>query len=129
MDDKALGIEPGADMVQQLLSRGDLLGVVLALLLIGGAFAFRYYQFGGKSKPSNKGDTIDLSERVTNLSERVTQVEHDLKHVPTRDEFHALSLQIAKLEARSGVIEQITERTGRIVGRIEDFMLSLARTK
>jgi len=71
-----------------------------------------------------KVDTVQatLISRFDLVEDRVLKLERDFQHMPTKDDFTSLRVQISGLEAtlRSSENEQASIR--RIVNRIDDFL-------
>lgn len=73
-----------------------------------------------------RDEKIDhIGQRVDKFDARLARVESDIEHLPTREEFHKVQLAMATMQQRIVGIERTTEATGRAVGRIEDFMISM----
>lgn len=127
-------------LIQQALERGDLLGVFIGTALIGFGLYVKM-QPGPKSNsgidPSAASPTLPQSaerlegvvEQLQQVDKRLSRVEHDLDHMPTNEDFHKMDVKFEQMRGRMMGIERTTESTGRAVGRIEDYLLSLKRDK
>ena len=116
------------EYLKVLIERGDLLGLAAALLVAGVGLYLKFRNDTGGVKPPIVGAVAKIeavSKRMDGLDKRLARVESDIEHLPTRDELHALELNIVRLGERTVAIERTTESTGRAVGRIEDFMISM----
>ena len=102
------------EFIKLAFARGDVIGLAVAVLVLGVAAASR----------------IDrLAAQVETVDQRLGRVESDLEHMPTNKDFHAMEMKFERMSGRMMSIERTTESTGRAVGRIEDFMLSMKRDK
>jgi hypothetical protein len=120
-----------SEFVKQALSRPDLWGLLAASIVTIVGFYLKS-KSGGRSPapdrndPSAKIETV--AKRLDGFDKRLARVESDIEHLPTREEFHQMELGMVKLQERTVGIERTTESTGRAVGRIEDFMISMKRS-
>lgn len=117
-------------LINEAAGRGDLVAVAVALLA---AVIATWLKLANPRDPE-KADSMsgtkgiaDVSARVNQLDKRLARVESDIEHLPTREELHIIELNLARMTERSIAIERTTEATGRAVGRIEDFMISVKK--
>tara|TARA_R110000796_G_scaffold45616_14_gene110317 strand:- start:9135 stop:9515 length:381 start_codon:yes stop_codon:yes gene_type:complete len=122
------------EFIKLAFARGDVIGLAVAVLVLG-VGAYLKMSPGLKSNPHEKSPAaaasrIDrLAAQVETVDQRLGRVESDLEHMPTNKDFHAMEMKFERMSGRMMSIERTTESTGRAVGRIEDFMLSMKRDK
>lgn len=66
-----------------------------------------------------------LAATVTSLAEydkRISRVEHDLEHLPSKNEMHELQLVIVRLEGTVGRLEEKVTGIGHTVGNLDSYM-------
>lgn len=63
----------------------------------------------------------ESAENFKSHDRRIQSLESDQRHLPTKDDLHELSEQVAKLEAR---FESDMETLGTTVRRIDDYLRS-----
>lgn len=112
-----------------ILTKGGPLGaiVVIAVLLIGFALRNKGWLTSDKSKVVSNTQLSDLSVKVGAMNTRLTSLETEVRHLPTRDEFHAQDLEITRLQERLKSVDKTTIATGHAVARIEDFLINLSK--
>ncbi len=121
-----------SEYLKLALSRPDLWGLFAssAVIITG---LYLKFKAEGKSPPADRLDTSTkietVAKRLDGFDKRLARVESDIEHLPTREEFHQMELGMVKLQERTVGIERTTESTGRAVGRIEDFMISMKGRK
>lgn len=63
-----------------------------------------------------------LGRRVSRLEASVRSVETDLKHLPTKDDIHAVSIAIAEMRAEAVVGREGVRALRASVDRVEGFL-------
>lgn len=108
--------------LQQLLTNGGPAGaaVVIVVLLLGLWLRHKGWLF---DSPKPAAATNDLQEQLTDMRDRLAQVEREVRSLPTREEIVAIRLSQAQLAERLAGLDRIITSTGAAVGRIEGFML------
>lgn len=110
-----------------LIQHGGVAGmIVFGAVIVLGMILRAKTSAGGKPPPRTETEELaKISTKLTNIDRRVTDIEHDLKNRPTRDEFHEITLILAKHNGRFDLIETITKGTGAAVARLEDHLLDI----
>lgn len=113
-----------------LETRGEIVAAIAtAIVIAGGVLAKKFNLFGGGYK-GDAGVAIEaVSKQVAALDVRINRVEVDLEHLPTRVEFHQMSIQLAQLDGKINGVEASVRATGHAVGVIQEHMLNWARKK
>lgn len=127
-----------AEFVRGAFERGDLFGLAAALAVV---VLGTYLKLKPVEKPCDKPGTAlvpvetdnglkldKVSNRIETIDKRLARVENDIEHLPTQKDLHEMEVKMARVSERMISIERTTESTGRAVGRIEDFMISMKRT-
>lgn len=101
--------------------------VAVGLSAVGAFFAYFVRQ---ESKSAIRGTARELHKRLDDQHDRITRLEGAMDTLPTREDFHELSIANAKL---SGEMKALLEKIGgmhetlvttqRSVQRINDFLL------
>lgn len=117
---------------QKLLEDGGVVGLLVFAVVITVGFVLRYKGFFiPLEKTERKGPVPPefkaLSSRIGQMDARLTDVERDIQHLPTRAEIHEIELQLTRLDGRFGAMEDNTKATSRAVSRIEDFMIDVSK--
>lgn len=63
-----------------------------------------------------------LGQRVSRLEASVRTVQTDLKHLPTKDDIHALSLSITEMRAEGNVGREGIRALRASIDRVEGFL-------
>lgn len=101
--------------------------VVVAVLLAGFVLRQKGWLTGDKSKVVSSSQLSELNSRVGAIDTRLGEVENDIRHLPTRDEFHKMEVSLARYDERMKNLAKTTTATNRAVGRIEDFMIDVSK--
>tara|TARA_R110002124_G_scaffold70348_2_gene188974 strand:+ start:467 stop:865 length:399 start_codon:yes stop_codon:yes gene_type:complete len=127
-------------LIEQAFSRGDLLGLFGGMIMLGLGLYVKMRPSGkpdGQSDPSaapashgNPNERFEgVVKQLEQVDKRLSRVENDLDHMPTNEDFHKMDMKFEQMRGRMMSIERTAESTGRAVGRIEDFLLSMKRDK
>lgn len=111
-----------------LLAKGGPLGTLIAMLisvLAIGVLARQkgWLSIGDKTRVVDHDDLSSINSKLGGIDKRLTDVEHDLKNRPTREEVHNLDISVTKLDGRMDGIERVTNATNHAVNRIEEHLL------
>lgn len=112
-----------------LLENGGVVGafVVGATLLIGLFLRSKGLLFLGGDQRVSADELHKLTGRVSAIDQRISQVERDIQHLPTREEMHGLELEMTRMQGRMDGLERTTTATNHAVIRIEDFMYEVSK--
>ncbi len=116
------------ELIKALTEHGGVIGFVLAMAVVLLGLWLRNQDAGSPKegpapKEPPKASTFD--EQVAAIDRRLSRVEADIEHLPTRDEFHAVDRSMSEMRVQMQGIEKTTESTGHSVHRIENFLMSL----
>jgi hypothetical protein len=70
------------------------------------------------------GLRLETNERLTKSETRLSLVERDVSHLPTRHDFERLADRFAKVETNVGRVETGVESLREAVNRITDHLMS-----
>lgn len=127
-------------LIEQAFSRGDLLGLFGGIIMLGLGL---YVKMRPSGKPDSQSDPSAVPashahpherfegvvKQLELVDKRLSRVETDLERMPTNDDFHEIQIKFERMLGEIRGLARETEGTGRAVGRIEDFMLSMKRDK
>lgn len=112
-------------------------GVVIVALAALAYFVMRrqgWAAFGDKDRMVSTArlDAIDghlgkIDGQLAAVQTRLSHVEGDLEDRPTRTDLHQLQVSMARQDERIIAIERTTTATNASVGRIEAFLLDMAK--
>jgi cytochrome oxidase assembly protein ShyY1 len=100
--------------------QGPVVAAIASVLVIIGGVVLRTRGWISADKapaPTTNG-LADLNGKVSKIETRLTQVENDMRHLPTRDEFHKMDVALVRLET-------VVVGTSAAVSRIEGFLLDI----
>nr|WP_278437065.1 DUF2730 family protein [Brucella anthropi] len=86
---------------------------VIATIISIGAAVYAVVTSGAKKNAA----TLDDHEH------RISTIENDLKHLPSKESFYQLQIDMTELKGQIGTITKSSEATERTVRRVEDFLL------
>ncbi|MDO5631120.1 MAG: DUF2730 family protein [Paracoccus sp. (in: a-proteobacteria)] len=114
---------------QQLLTQGGPLGavVVIVVMVLGLWFRHKGWLFDSPKPALDSSQMRELAAQMDDVKKRLTSVERDLSHLPTRSEIHALNVAQVQLNERLQALDRTATTTGRAVTRIEDYMIQVSR--
>lgn len=95
------------------------LGALALIVSLGGAF---YAWLTSRSK-DNSSRLDDHEEKLNGQEKRLASVEHELKHVPNKDDINDLRLEISNLNGSVGRISENLKNVNTTVSRVEDYLL------
>lgn len=64
----------------------------------------------------------ELTAKVISHDRRIQGLEHDIKHMPSREEIHQVKLDIAEMRGVMAKIEESVSGMSRTVERIDDYL-------
>lgn len=64
------------------------------------------------------------ASELDDISKRVTSVENEIKHIPSKDVVHQLELSISKIEGDIHAMSEAFKAVERTAVRIESFLLN-----
>jgi len=119
------------NIILSILEHGGLAGAVVVIVVLLGGFylAKKGWLTSSRGEVVSSSQLSELKTAVSNLDTRVTMVEGDMKHLPTRDEFHELQIAVVRTDERMTGLEKTTTATNHAVLRIEDFMINTGKKR
>ncbi|KPU84428.1 hypothetical protein JI58_03920 [Marinosulfonomonas sp. PRT-SC04] len=100
---------------------------MVVVLLAGFVLRQKGWLTGDKSKVVSNSQLSELNSRVGAIDTRLGEAENDIRHLPTREEFHKMEVSLARYDERMKNLAKTTTATNRAVGRIEDFMIDVSK--
>lgn len=94
-------------------------GALALIVSLGGTF---YAWMTSRSK-DNSSRLDEYSDKLEGHEKRLVTVEHELKHVPNKDDINDLRLEISNLNGSVGRISENLKNVNTTVSRVEDYLL------
>jgi hypothetical protein len=94
---------------------------IAAFLFGAAAFATSWLTRGSKA---NAVKISNLEAENASLHNRVSELEAVQKNQPTREDFHALNLQLSQVSGDIATLSAEVTAVSRIATRIDDFLLN-----
>lgn len=95
----------------------------LALAAVGISVGSHVYFWLTKSSRGNEKDIVSINQKVTSFETRLTKLEGEFQHLPTKEGQHRLELSMTVL---TGDMKTMAEALKSIKGtssRMEDFLM------
>jgi hypothetical protein len=105
----------------------DWLAVISAAGVIVSFIGLNYLRGQFVTKDDHERSLNRLSETVSELKGRISQVEGDLEHMPDRDTSHRLEMAISRLEGKLETMDEKLKPIASISNRMQDLLLDGAR--
>lgn len=108
----------------------DWLGVAALLISVGGAFYAWVAASGNKAlkavddmKREALAEDKRVSEHMGALEKRVSAIESELKHLPTKEDLDDLKDRLADLSKEVAVSNKSMEAMQNVIKRVDDFVM------
>lgn len=115
----------------EMAGRGDVWGF-MAILFVGLFVA--WLRFGGKRReePNDTADEVaqmgkDVTAQIQRIDQRLSRVENDIEHLPTREEVHKMDVALAKMQSEMSGIDRVTKSSSFAIQRIENYILGVQK--
>lgn len=95
------------------------LSATALIISIGGTV---YAVLTARSK-GNEARIGDVEKRLDGHRERIQSLEQELKHLPAKDEVHALQLSMTTIDGKVSTLTTSHDALLKSIRRIEDFLL------
>lgn len=87
---------------------------MIALLISIGTSITMFLTSGAKSNAA----------KLAEHGHRLTQVENNVRHMPSKESVHQLQIDLTEMKGQIGVMAKSSEVTERTTRRVEDFLMS-----
>lgn len=112
-------MEPGT------IAQWAAVGVAIALALLG---LLRDNKKGWSDRINEVAKTnSDLAKIVQEIASRLTVIEHDLEHMPSKDAMHRMQLDIAQIKGDLQVVVERLTTNSAASDRLQAFLLEQAK--
>ena len=64
----------------------------------------------------------ELASKVISHDRRIQGLEHDIKHMPSKEEIHQVKLDISEMRGAMGRMEESVSGMSKTVDRIDDYL-------
>lgn len=93
------------------------------LALVLSIIALSYNILSGRSKVASE-KVAALTRRVDEAEARLTQIEADVKHLPSKDATHELQLAIVDLKGQVQILGERIKPVSAIADRVQEAIIS-----
>jgi hypothetical protein len=117
-----------------LAAKGEIAASILSVGVIVGGYLARskgwFAQIDDADAKNQSQEILQtLADKVGAMDNRLSRVEGEMEHMPSRNELHAVQIMLAQLDGKIQLVERTTNATSHAVGRLEDHFIRLSGGK
>lgn len=98
-------------------------GTMSSWVAIGVTLVLAIYTWYAHAQRTTKGDIADVQSQIDKQAISITQLQTEMKSLPTKDAFHQLELAVTEVKGGMNVLEAEIRPIALAVRRIEQFLI------